>query len=114
MAKEAHPCTPDLALVRQIILEELAGYPVQVYLFGSWARGHGCRTSDIDIALLAPQPLPAWLLSRIREKLGESPVPYEVDLIDLSQTDAAFRARVLQEGILWNAPKNASPSPDTP
>ena len=56
-------------------------------------------------------PLPAGLPSCLREKLEESRVPYEVDLVDLSQTEPAFRARVLTEGTLWSAPENAEPAP---
>jgi len=91
----------DLAGIRRIVLEGLAGRKVRVYLFGSWARGVATRTSDVDVAVLPLEPLPAGLLSAVREALEESAVPYTVDLVDLSQTDPAFRARVLEEGVLW-------------
>lgn len=98
--------TQDLDEVRRIVLEALAPYPVRVYLFGSWSRGEARRTSDVDVALLSRTALPAWLVSRLRERLEESHVPYQVDLVDLSQTDPAFRARVLEQGTLWSAPEN--------
>ena len=41
------------------------------------------------------------LLSQIRESLQESHVPFNVELVDLSQTDEAFKKRVLEEGIVW-------------
>ncbi len=44
----------------------------------------------------------AGTLSEIREALEESLVPYTVDLVDLCQTEDAFRAVVLREGILWS------------
>ena len=47
-------------------------------------------------------PLPAGLLSEIREALEESLVLYPVDLVDLSDATPQFRERVLQEGVLWS------------
>jgi predicted nucleotidyltransferase len=96
----------DLTEVRRIVLEGLAGYAVRVYLFGSHARGTAHRTSDIDVAILPLEPIPSWVLSVLRGELEESHVPYRVDLVDLSMADPAFRERVMQEGIVWNAPES--------
>jgi len=93
----------DLQTIKQIILASLGDYPVRAYLFGSHATGRAVRASDIDVAVLSEGVLPAGLLSRIREEIDNSNVPYRVDLVDLSQTDEAFRQRVLKEGIPWIA-----------
>lgn len=93
----------DLLKVRQIVLATLGPYPVRVFLFGSHATGRAAGASDIDVAVLPEGELPAGLISRIREELEESSVPYRVDLVDLSKTDKIFRRRVLKEGIEWNA-----------
>jgi predicted nucleotidyltransferase len=93
----------DLDEVRRIVLEGLRGIPARVYLFGSWATGQNCRTSDIDVAVLPENPLPQGLLGDIREALEESLVVYEVDLVDLSDAAPSFRERVLKEGISWTA-----------
>ncbi len=93
----------DLQQVRQIIMSRLRDHPARVFLFGSHATGRAVRTSDIDVAVLPEGELPAGLLSRIREEIENSNVPYQVDLIDLSQTDEAFRRRVLKEGTQWSA-----------
>lgn len=91
-----------LERVHQIVLQHLKGQPVRVYLFGSWARGDAQRTSDIDIAILPIGLLQPGLLSHLQEALEESYVPYPIEMVDLSQTDVAFRRRVLEEGILWS------------
>ena len=91
----------DLEQVKRLVLRGLQGHDVQVLLFGSHATGKAGRTSDIDVAVLPGGRLPAGLLSRIRESLQESHVPFSVELVDLSQTDEAFRERVLAEGITW-------------
>ena len=89
--------------VRQVAHNVLSGHDVDVYLFGSWASGTQRRTSDIDIAVDPHQPLPPGTLSNLREQLEESHIPYFVEVVDLSQTDQKFRAKVLREGIRWSA-----------
>lgn len=91
-----------LTEVRRIANEALAGKEVTVYLFGSWARGEATSCSDIDLAVESRTPLPPGTLARLREQLEESHIPYRVDVVDLQKTDAAFRQRVLKEGIPWS------------
>jgi predicted nucleotidyltransferase len=94
----------DLAEARSIVQRALKGYQVRIYLFGSQIR-EGKRlsaSSDIDIAILPLEPLPAGTLSRLREALEESNVLRQVDLVDLSRTDPELRELVLKEGVLWN------------
>lgn len=91
----------DLEETRRIVFEGLKKMRAKVYLFGSRAKGASGRFSDIDIAILPEQPLPADTLSAIRELLEESQVLYRVDLVDLSQADEEFRQKIIREGILW-------------
>jgi len=95
------PPNDNLARVRQIDLEHLKGHPARVYLYGSRATGNARPTSDVDVAVLPRTPLPPGILAATREALWESTIPFTVDLTDLSETDATFRARVLAEGMLW-------------
>ena len=91
----------DLSETRRIVLELLAPYAVSVYLFGSRANGTMTRNSDIDIAVLPKEPLPAGLLSQIREKLEDSQILYNVDLVDLSEVSQEFKDKVVREGVIW-------------
>jgi uncharacterized protein len=95
------PEPQDLQEVRRIVLRLLEGRRAQVYLFGSWARGEACRVSDIDVAILPSEPLPAGLLPEIEEALENSACLYPVDLIDLTTVSDNFRGRVLAEGLSW-------------
>jgi predicted nucleotidyltransferase len=95
------PGSADLEEVRRIVLRLLEGRQARVYLFGSWARGEACRVSDIDVAILPAEPLPAGLLPEIEEALDNSLILYPVDLVDLSTTSDQFRERVQAEGVLW-------------
>jgi predicted nucleotidyltransferase len=91
-----------LMAVRQLVLSKLQGYSVQVFLFGSRAKGNARVTSDIDIGILPHEQLPPGILAELREALFESIIPVTVDIVDLSKTEASFKQRVLQEGIVWN------------
>lgn len=84
------------------MLEGLRGHQARVYLFGSAAKGLAGAGSDIDVAVLPLKPLPVGVLSSVRERLEESTIPYQVDLVDLTRTDPSFRKRVQEEGLLWN------------
>jgi hypothetical protein len=92
-----------LDAARRIVLDELAGQAVRIFLFGSRARGQAAPGSDIDIALLAPTRLPRALISRLRESLEESTIPLRVDVVDLGAADEAFRQAVLAEAVEWTA-----------
>lgn len=94
---------PYRAQIESIIKRALAGKTHRAYLFGSRATGSHTPNSDIDIAILAAESV-ALELSLARELLAESTIPFTVDLVNLAQTSASFRAQVFQEGILlWTS-----------
>lgn len=96
----------DLKLVRQLVLDGLGNHSAKVYLFGSRATGHARPASDIDVAVWPLTELPVGTLALIREALEESLIPFNVDLVDLRDTDEGFRARVQKEGMAWHEPMN--------
>lgn len=97
----AETSSANLALTRQIILDKLKGYAVQVYLFGSYARGNARPTSDIDVGILPTQPLPIGVLANVRDTLFESTIPVNIDIVNLSETDESFKQHILPEAIVW-------------
>ena len=104
-ATVANPALLDR--VKGIVHGVLGHTPVDVYLFGSWAQGTQRSTSDIDVAIESAGPLPRALLASLREALEESTIPNRVDVVDLAETDTAFRDRVRREGIRWIASGSA-------
>lgn len=90
-----------LSQIFEIIAAHLGEYPVRVYLFGSRARGWSRTSSDCDIGVEPMHDLPVGLLSRLREKLEESHIPYVVEVVDLAQADQEFAQKVRDEGLLW-------------
>lgn len=92
----------DLEEVRRIVLDYLKPWHVKVWLFGSQARGEATHLSDIDIALLPEEPVPEDWLAGLRERLAESLVVREVDVLDLRNAGPDLQRRVEQEGVLWS------------
>lgn len=87
--------------IRSILREAFHGCAIRVVLFGSRARGENVPTSDYDIGILPEEEIPAGCFSRARERLEESTIPQNIDLVDLSRTDREFRENVQREGIVW-------------
>lgn len=87
--------------VKRLVSHALAGTEASLYLIGSCATGRARRTSDIDVAIDAREPLPAALMAQIRESLEESTIPYFVDVVDLGAVDPEFRGRVLGQAVAW-------------
>ncbi|MBV8801858.1 MAG: nucleotidyltransferase domain-containing protein [Gammaproteobacteria bacterium] len=87
--------------LKNLILENTENQPVKIWLFGSHAKGTTHRYSDIDIAILPKGHITLGFISRLKEKIEQSTIPYSVDIIDLSQTDDDFCNKVFHEGILW-------------
>lgn len=68
-----------------------------IYLFGSYATGEERPTSDIDIAVFAPELtldgyLKLW--AKVTGLLGTE----KIDLVTLSDKPATFRYQVIKEG----------------
>ena len=93
--------TQDLETTRKIVLKFVQNRRAKVWLFGSQATGVSRLHSDIDVAILPLEPLPALTFSNIREALEESNILRMVDVVDLSDADERLRQRVLKEGVVW-------------
>ena len=88
-----------LQQVRAVVESVAEQANVQVYLFGSWARGEERVTSDIDLAVEGEEA--SELAMQLREALEESDIPYRVDVVNLMEASPALLANVRKEGILW-------------
>ncbi len=93
--------TQDIETARKIVLEALADFKVQVYLFGSQATGQFRPNSDIDVAILPQEPLPPHVLPSLRQALEESNIVRQVDIVDLTTAEPSLVERIVKEGILW-------------
>lgn len=90
-----------LERVREIVMDVLGSEDARVYLFGSCATGSLRSSSDIDVAIEPRRSLAQASFATLRERLEESDVPYDVDVIDLTTVSREFAHRVRREGIVW-------------
>ncbi|GAB6065182.1 nucleotidyltransferase domain-containing protein [Aquifex pyrophilus] len=72
---------------------------VEVYLFGSRAKGTHGKHSDVDIAIFSEKDL-SDRITVLREILEESNLPYEVDIVDLREA-GYLKEIVKREGERW-------------
>jgi uncharacterized protein len=87
--------------LRRLVLDALGEHDAEVWLFGSCARGEVFRHSDIDVAILPRDELPAGFFSDLVESVGESSIPYDVDIVDLRSAAPSLIDEVRREGVKW-------------
>ena len=95
------------ATIRDLATRTLGPGSVDLYLYGSRARGTARASSDIDVGVDSRCSLSAGSLPRFREALEESLIPVRVDVVDLGVAGPAFRERVLKEGVRWTVSRSA-------
>ena len=92
-----------LALARQICLESIPDPRYEIFLFGSRARGRCEHSSDVDIGIAGPEPLPGGV-SRLMNDLLESDVPWRCQVIDFALVaDEQFRRYAYEGRKVWRA-----------
>ncbi len=77
----------------------------QVLLFGSRATDTARRTSDIDLAIIAPDMSPAeW--ADLCEQIEETPIIYQIDVVRFdTMAQEPLKERIIQEGVpIYPAP----------
>ncbi len=87
--------------LRQMVLAALGEHDAEVWLFGSCARGEVLQHSDIDIAILPRDELPSDFFSALVERIEESSIPYNVDVVDLRRASSTLIDEVRREGVKW-------------
>lgn len=89
-----------LAVAKAICLK-MVPEPYEVFLFGSRARGHCDHSSDLDIGIAGPAPLPGGV-SRLTDELLGSDVPWRPQVVDFALvTDEAFRREAYRDREVW-------------
>ncbi|MDR3643032.1 MAG: nucleotidyltransferase domain-containing protein [Candidatus Doudnabacteria bacterium] len=64
----------------------------RVFFFGSRVNGKSVKNSDIDVGIEGRKPLPAGVLSDIRDEISELPVLYKIDIVDFANVNEKFKA----------------------
>ena len=90
---------PDIAIsdaewiiVRDILQKYVPG--VSVWAFGSRARQTHKPFSDLDIVVVADQPLALSTVAQLSEAFSESDLPWKVDVVDWASIGETFRRHI--------------------
>lgn len=87
-----------IARLARTCAERLAGLtPLEVRLFGSWARGDFDGDSDIDLALIGPPDVTAIAVGRLAGFAAE--LERHLDLLEIDAV--AYRDRSRRPAGLW-------------
>lgn len=85
----------ELDEVLRILHECVPGCEVRA--FGSRVTGPVKPWSDLDLAVIAGQPLGFRRLGRLVEAFQESTLPFRVDVLDWHETSASFQSVINQQ-----------------
>ena len=83
----------------------------EVLAFGSRATWTAKEYSDLDLAVIGEEPLSLRTASALDEALGDSDLPFKVDVVDWARIDDAFRRIIRRHAVPVQA---TNPSPEVP
>ena len=72
----------------------------EVLAFGSRATWTAKEYSDLDLAVMGEEPLSLRTASALDEALGDSDLPFKVDIVDWARIDDAFRSLIRRNGVV--------------
>lgn len=89
--------------IKQVILSYLQKEPVRLFLFGSRAQKNANPNSDYDIGYIPSTGFHYNQITRLKEHLESSNIPYKIDLVDFSKCDPIFKKEALKTTEIWKA-----------
>ncbi len=93
-----HLAPAQLSMVQAILAEHLP--QARALAFGSRAAGTPRKYSDLDLAIIQPEPLTLRVISRLKNAFEDSDLPICVDVVDWNQADSEFKAIVVKQGMV--------------
>ena len=93
-------------IVRQEVKQDF-----RLFLFGSRADKTNDARSDVDIGILAGNPISAKSLFTIREKIDEIPTLLKIDFLDFAAVDDKFQNIALKNAKEISLPEESLPLP---
>ena len=93
-----HLAPAHLSLVKAILSDHVPH--ARVLAFGSRAAGTPRKYSDLDLAIIQPEPLTLRTISRLKIAFEDSDLPICVDVVDWNRADSEFKAMVAKQGMV--------------
>ena len=81
----------------------------EVLVFGSRATWTAREYSDLDLAVMGEEPLSLHAAAALDEALGDSDLPFRVDVVDWARIDDRFRRIIQRHGVVVQTPAPARP-----
>lgn len=88
----------ELGIVRDVLLKHVP--MLEVWIFGSRAKGTAKPFSDLDLCIISNQPLGLAALAHLAEDFAESDLPWKVDLVEWLSCSESFRKIIEQDKIM--------------
>ena len=83
----------------------------EVVAFGSRATWTAKDYSDLDLAVMGEESLSLRTVSALDEALGDSDLPFKVDVVDWARIDDAFRSVIRRHGVSVQVPTGSLRAP---
>jgi len=94
----------EIAIIRNILSATIHEFEVRA--FGSRVHGRGLKPfSDIDLAIMATEPVASDRLCALQEQFAESNLPYKDDVVDCAAASPRFREIIRQESEVIYSPQ---------
>ena len=90
----AHDLEIVLALLRKFVPDR------EVWAFGSRVKRTAKPFSDLDLAVIGEQPLPADVTADLADAFDESELPIKVDVVDWATTSTTFRQIIERDKVV--------------
>ncbi len=71
----------------------------EVRAFGSRVAGKVKPFSDLDLAVMGSESMPASILADLKDAFRESDLPFKVDIVDWAETQENFR-RIIESACV--------------
>jgi len=83
-----------LEIVKDIISKNAPG--LEIWVFGSRVNGTAKKFSDLDLAIISPEPLTLNLMTKLQNAFSESDLPIKIDIVDWSAISEEFKKIILK------------------
>ncbi len=79
-----------------------------VWAFGSRVSGNARPYSDLDLVIVAKEPLSLAQNADLAEAFDESDLPFKVDIVDWARADETFKQIINKQKIVLRDNRNLS------
>ena len=98
---------PDHWKIVQRILQEHVP-DLEVWAFGSRAKGSAKEFSDLDLVVITDEPLPLDISAALNKAFPESDLPWKVDVVDWTSVGDGFKQVIERDKVVVKEKRNNS------